>query len=127
MAFLKTLFLLPYLFCNVYMDDIEKIVGHRLSILSAMSHFPESCTKRNYRRQLLNGLHHLSRREQAIIDDEGNHFTLISLNTDVLQCSLLGPLLFCIYINDISANFSNCVSKLVYADDLQLYVRFFPY
>ena len=27
------------------------------------------------------------------------------------------PLLFCLYINNISANFGDCVSHLVYADD----------
>ena len=67
---------------------------------------------------------YLSGREQAVIDNEGNHSTFISLNTGVPQGSVLGPLLFCIYINDISANFDSCVSHLIYADDLQLYVRF---
>ena len=46
------------------------------------------------------------------------------LNRGVPQDSVLGPLLFCLYINDISARFNVRVSYLIYADDLQLFVQF---
>ena len=36
---------------------------------------------------------------------------------------MLGPLLFAIYVNDISLCFDHNVSHLMYADDLQVYIR----
>ena len=60
---------------------------------------------------------------QAVIDDDGTPSTFSRLNRGVPQGSVLGPLLFLIFINDIGNGFSN-VFSLIYADDLQLYVTF---
>ena len=47
-----------------------------------------------------------------------------SINIGVPQGSVLGPLLFCIYMNDLQDHLSETdVSRLLYADDLQIYVQ----
>ena len=46
----------------------------------------------------------------------------IYLTSCVIQGSCLGPLLFVIYINDVTLFGHDCVCKL-YADDLKLYIR----
>ena len=66
---------------------------------------------------------YLSDREQAVIDDIGNCSTYLKLNTGVPQGSVLGHLLFSIYVNDIAHYLDHDVSHLMYADDLQLYIR----
>ena len=62
-------------------------------------------------------------REQAVIDGIGNCSTYLKLNTGVSQDSLLGLLLFAIYVKDISPYLDHNVSHLMYADDLQVYIR----
>lgn len=67
---------------------------------------------------------YLSGRQQAVLDKNKNPSTFISLNTGVPQGSVLGPLLFSLYVNDISVGFDPTVFHLIYADDLQMYVQF---
>ena len=66
---------------------------------------------------------YLTDREQAVIDGIGNCSTYLKLNTGVPQGSVLGPLLFSIYVNDISLCLDHDVSHLLYVDDLQVYIR----
>ena len=62
-------------------------------------------------------------REQVVSDNNGNCSSYLKLNTGVPQGSVLGPLLFALYINDISLCPDLNVSHLMYADDLQIYIR----
>ena len=66
---------------------------------------------------------YLSNREQTVINGIGNCSTYLELNTGISQISMLGSLLFAIYVNDISLCLDHDVSHLMYADDLQVYIR----
>ena len=48
----------------------------------------------------------------------------VTTNLDVPQGSVLEPLLFCLFINDIQHLFTNSkIGHLLYADDLQIYTQ----
>ena len=66
---------------------------------------------------------YLTDREKVVIDNNGNCSSYLKLNTGVPQGSVLGPLLFALYVNDISLCLHLNVSHLMYADDLQIYMR----
>ena len=68
--------------------------------------------------KLLNS--YLSNRKQ-FVSYGGNESTLLNVSTGVPQGSVLGPLLFIIFINDIT-NISNIASFVLFADDLNLFV-----
>ena len=60
-------------------------------------------------------------REQVVVDEDGTPSSFAMLNRGVPQGSVLGPLLFLLYINDIGNGF-HYVFHLIYADDFQVYV-----
>ena len=61
-------------------------------------------------------------RQQAVVDNNGNFSSFFELNFGVPQGSVLGLLLFAIYVNDLPLCFDHDVSHFMYADDLQLYI-----
>ena len=64
---------------------------------------------------------YLSDREHFVSLNQ-SHSSLLNLNIGVPQGSILGPLLFLIYINDI-VNSSNILSFVLFADDTTVYVQ----
>lgn len=69
---------------------------------------------------------YLSERTQAVVDLEGNTSTWINTHAGVPQGSVLGPLLFTIFLNDLSYVFTEHVKYKIYADDTQVYISFPP-
>ena len=66
---------------------------------------------------------YLSRRSLCVTS---KHSTSLSrdINICIPQGSVLGPLLFCIYMNDIQDHLSeNNIFRLLYADDFQIYIQ----
>lgn len=66
---------------------------------------------------------YLTGRSQAVKMENGHLTSFRPLNRGVPQGSVLGPLLFSLFINDISQGLEPGVHHLVYADDLQIYVQ----
>uniref|UniRef100_A0A6V7KTZ8 Reverse transcriptase domain-containing protein n=1 Tax=Bracon brevicornis TaxID=1563983 RepID=A0A6V7KTZ8_9HYME len=69
---------------------------------------------------------YLSSRSQATTDGTGKQSSFLTLNKGVPQGSVLGPLLFLLFINDVLEVLPLDVHHLIYADDLQVYLSFIP-
>uniref|UniRef100_A0A6V7L032 Reverse transcriptase domain-containing protein n=1 Tax=Bracon brevicornis TaxID=1563983 RepID=A0A6V7L032_9HYME len=69
---------------------------------------------------------YLTSRSQATSDGSGRLSTFRPSNKGVPQGSVLGPLFFLIYINDVSEVLPLYFRHIIYADDLQIYQCFDP-
>jgi hypothetical protein len=68
---------------------------------------------------------YISNRKQAVRGPKGELSNFSNVHKGVPQGSILGPLLFSIYINDLSKVITNCKYHM-YADDLQIYIDCYP-
>jgi hypothetical protein len=67
---------------------------------------------------------YLSNRTQYVFAN-GQSSSFLPLTTGVVQGSVLGPILFSLFINDITSQITSC-SYHLYADDVQLYISCNP-
>ncbi|XP_071578618.1 uncharacterized protein [Temnothorax nylanderi] len=63
---------------------------------------------------------YLTGRSQAVVDLDGEFSDWLSVSSGVPQGSVLGPLLFSLFINDIGA-FLRFTQRMIFADDTQIY------
>lgn len=68
---------------------------------------------------------YLTARSQRIVHKDGKRSEWKTVSTGVPQGSVLAPIIFALYVNDISHNFLHSRYHL-YADDLQIYLHFSP-
>ena len=104
---------------NIYIDLSKAFHSLNHSILlNKLRHYGISgCSYELFRSYLSNRL--------QFVDFNGKMSTKLAISTGVPQGSVLGPLLFLIYINDLPL-VSNIFTMLMYADDTTLYCNVNP-
>ena len=70
---------------------------------------------------------YLSARSQSVLNQNSTRSSFSSTNRGVPQGSVLGPLLFALFINNICLLFGPNFCHILYADDLQIYIQCSPY
>ena len=117
---------------NIFSNDVFSAIDNKLSVLSIFIDFAKAFDTVNHN-ILISKLHHYGIRGPILswlkdYLEERQHYTvfcgkksaLTRTTLGVPQGSVLGPVLFLIYINDISNIFSESKS-LLFADDMTLY------
>jgi len=66
---------------------------------------------------------YLSGRSQAVLGEGNNVTSFLPLNKGVPQGSVLGPLLFSLFVIDIAQGLDSGIRHIIYADDLQINVQ----
>ena len=67
---------------------------------------------------------YISGRQQCVCTQSQGSSSWLNTNLGVPQGSVLGPLLFCLYIDNIRDVLdSRCINHILYADNLQVYVQ----